>query len=169
MDSETLRQRQGPLKERYRADPATARTVLRAEAVLDERAPRCRIAAPTPPIAGLHPLAGGDGTEACSGELLLQALVACAGVTLGAVATALGLPLRSARVIAEADWDARGTLGVARDAPVGLTGLSLTFVLVGDVPPERATRLVETTERYCVVLQTLRAAQEVRTTVEQLP
>ena len=106
--------------------------------------------------AGLHPATGGTGTSACSGDMLLEALVACAGVTLKAVATALDLPLRGGTVTAEGDLDFRGTLGVARDAPAGFTAIRLRFDLDSDASPEQLTKLIETTERYCVIYQTLR-------------
>jgi uncharacterized OsmC-like protein len=111
--------------------------------------------------AGLHPATGGDGTEACSGDMLLQALVACAGVTLGAVATAMGIAVRGGRVSAEGDLDFRGTLGVARDAPVGFSQVRMRFDLDTDATPETVAKLIELTERYCVVLQTLRRSPAV--------
>jgi uncharacterized OsmC-like protein len=157
MDAEKLRATQAPLKQRYRDDPASARIPARAEAViaLDD------IACAVPGwhgeiIAGLHPAAGGDGSLACSADLLLQALVACAGVTLRAVAAAMGIELRGGRIIAEGFWDARGTLGVDRAAPVGLTEISVRFDLDTEADPEKLRRMITTVERYCVIFQTLR-------------
>jgi uncharacterized OsmC-like protein len=158
MDAETLRALQAPLKGRYREDPASARIAARAEATLDASDIACAV-----PVrhgtttAGLHRAAGGSGELACSADMLLEALVACAGVTLRAVATAMGISLRGGRVVAEGVWDARGTLGVDKTVPVGLTEISLTFALDSDATPEKLERLVATTERYCVIFQTLRA------------
>ncbi|WP_228255000.1 OsmC family protein [Ornithinimicrobium avium] len=151
-----LRERQRPLKTAYRDDPASALTPSTATARVDQRALTATV--PTwagDVVAGLHPAAGGDGTQACSGDILLQALVACAGVTLSSVATALGVELRSAVVTADGTWDARGTLGVDRAAPVGLTGVELFFDLDTDADEATVARLLELTERYCVVAQTL--------------
>lgn len=156
MDREALRALQAPLKERYRSQPETALASSRAEAEIVPGAVACRVLTPCGEVrAGLHPATGGDGSEACSGDMLLQALVACAGVTLAAVATASGVALRRARIIAEGSWDARGTLGVDRTAPVGLTAIRLTFALDAEADDRTLARLVETTERYCVVYQTL--------------
>lgn len=157
MDAATLRAAQAPIKQRYRDDPAAARVTARAEAILDPDAIACAIpgwAGPT--RAGLHPAGGGDGTLACSADMLLEALVACAGVTLRAVATAMGIDLRGGRIVAEGHWDARGTLGVDRAVPVGLTDIALRFELDTDAPADKQARLIETTERYCVILQTLK-------------
>ena len=115
--------------------------------------------------AGLHPATGGSGLQACSGDMLLEALIACAGVTLKAVATAIGIELRDARVSAEGDLDFRGTLGVAKDAPVGFRAIRLRFTLDTDEPPERLDTLLKLTERYCVVLQTLRNAPPIAATI----
>ncbi len=158
MDAARLRSLQAPLKEKYRAAPEAARVPARAEAVIDPARLSCRAEAGGRAVeAGLHPAAGGDGTLACSADMLLQALAACAGVTLSAVATAMGVTLRRARVIAEAQWDARGTLGVDRTVPVGLADVRLTFDLDTDADPPTIERLLASTERYCVILQTLRA------------
>ncbi|RIK15850.1 MAG: osmotically inducible protein OsmC [Acidobacteria bacterium] len=151
-----LRERQRPLKAAYRDDPASALTPSTATARVDQAALTATV--PTwagDVVAGLHPAAGGDGTRACSGDILLQALVACAGVTLASVATALGVELRSATVTAHGTWDARGTLGVDRDAPVGLTEVELVVDLDTDADEAAVARLLELTERYCVVAQTL--------------
>ena len=152
-----LRALQRPLKDRYRADPATARTSSSATAhvVLDA------VAAEVPQWpgtsrAGLHPATGGDGTEACSGDMLLEALAGCAAVTLRSVAAAMGLPLRSATVHVVGHWDARGTLGVDREVPVGLTDIALKFELDTDADVATVQRLVEMSERFCVIYQSLR-------------
>lgn len=158
MDAETLRALQAPLKQRYREDPGAARIPARAEAVLDFTDIACKVPAwHGSTTAGLHPAAGGTGALACSADMLLEALVACAGVTLRAVATAMGIPLRSARVIAEGVWDARGTLGVDKSAPVGLTEIWVRFELDSDADSAKLERLIATTERYCVIFQTLKS------------
>ncbi|MFC6422929.1 OsmC family protein [Ornithinimicrobium tianjinense] len=151
-----LRARQRPLKDRYQQDPASALTPSTATARVDQAALTATVATSAGDVvAGLHPATGGDGTQACSGDILLQALVACAGVTLSSVATAMGIELRLATVTANGTWDARGTLGVDRDAPVGLTGVDLVFDLDTDAAPDKVDRLLELTERYCVVARTL--------------
>jgi uncharacterized OsmC-like protein len=158
MDANELRALQAPLKKQYREQPETARTPARAEAVLDRDRVACRVRSWSGETnAGLHPATGGDGTLACSADMLLEALVACAGVTVSAVATAMGVKLRGGRVIAEGHWDARGTLGVDREVPVGLTDIALTFELDTDADAASVQRLVETSERFCVIYQTLRA------------
>ena len=157
MRSEDLRALQAPLKEAYRATPERAIVTLRAAGRLDESAVSCHVDTGRAIVeAGLHPATGGTGFEACSGDLLLQALVACAGVTLRAVATALAVPLRGGEVRAEGDLDFRGTLGVSKEAPVGFTAIRLHFTLETDASPEQLASLEKLTERYCVVLQTLR-------------
>ena len=162
MEATALRNLQAPLKRRYREEPESARVPARAEAVLDPANIACRVAAGGQAVvAGLHPAAGGDGSLACSADMLLGALAACAGVTLGAVATALGIAVRHGRIIAEGTWDARGTLGVDRDAPVGLTEIAMTFELDADADAAALDRLVAMTERYCVILQTLRTPPRV--------
>lgn len=156
MDSEALKAQQAPLKQRYREDPPGARITLRAEGRLGEGL-TCRVDTGRALVeAGLHPATGGDGLAACSGDMLLEALAACAGVTLNAVATALGIELRDARVHAEGDLDVRGTLGVERTVPVGFDAIRLRFALDTDATAEQIETLVTLTERYCVVLQTLR-------------
>ena len=156
MNADTLRALQAPLKERYRTQPASARITLRATGQLGDGV-SCRVETGRALVeAGLHPATGGDGLAACSGDMLLQALVACAGVTLNAVATALGIALRDAQVHAEGDLDFRGTLGVARDTPVGFQQIRLRFVLDTDASEEQLDTLLRLTERYCVVYQTLR-------------
>nr|WP_306237692.1 MULTISPECIES: OsmC family protein [unclassified Ornithinimicrobium] len=151
-----MRERQKPIKAGYREDPASALVTSTATARVDQAGLTATV--PTwagDVVAGLHPAAGGDGTQACSGDIVLQALVACAGVTLSSVATALGVELRSANVTAHGTWDARGTLGVDRDAPVGLTSVELVLDLDTDADQDKVERLVELTERYCVVARTL--------------
>jgi uncharacterized OsmC-like protein len=157
MDQATLRARQAPLKERYRAEPEKAHSASRAEARVVPGEVACRVVTHAGEVqAGLHPATGGDGSEACSGDMLLEALVACAGVTLSAVAIASGVTLRAARVIAEGSWDARGTLAIDRTAPVGIKEIALRFEIDSDADDRTLARLIETTERYCVVFQTLR-------------
>lgn len=155
MNADDLRSRQAPIKARYRDDPDAALITLRAEGRLGEGV-TCRIDTGRALVtAGIHPAAGGDGLGACSGDMLLEALVACAGVTMNAVATSMGLTLRDATVYAEADFDARGTLGVAKDAPVGLQNLRLDFSFDTDASDEQVATLLKLTERYCVIYQTL--------------
>ncbi len=155
MDTETLRAIQSPLKERYRSDPQTAVLTLRASGELGAEDVTCSVQTGRALVeAGLHPASGGDGVSACSGDMLLQALVACAGVTLRAVATSLGIEV-SGSVHAEGDLDFRGTLAVDRDAPVGFSSIRVRFDLESDAEEDRLEKLIELTERYCVVLQTL--------------
>jgi uncharacterized OsmC-like protein len=157
MDADELRRLQAPLKQRYRDSPDTALITLRARGRLGDAAVSCKVETGKALVeAGLHPASGGDGSFACSGDMLLEALVACAGVTLRAVATALSIPLRDATVSAEGDLDFRGTLGVARDAAVGFRAIRLRFDLDSDATPDQLAKLIELTERYCVVYQTLR-------------
>jgi uncharacterized OsmC-like protein len=157
MDGEALRTIQAPLKERYRSDPETAVVVLRASGALDEGV-TCSVAAARGLVrAGLHPASGGDGLSACSGDMLLEALVACAGVTLQAVATSLGIEV-SGSVHAEGELDFRGTLAVDRGAPVGFREIRVRFDLDSDADDEQLDKLLELTERYCVVLQTIARA-----------
>jgi uncharacterized OsmC-like protein len=152
---------QAPLKEQYRAEPASAIVTLRAEGILGSEGVSCSVDTGRVLVeAGLHPATGGTGIQACSGDMLLEALVACAGVTLRAVATSLEIPVSGA-VRAEGDLDFRGTLGVDRDAPVGFTAIRLTFELEHDASQEQLERLLRLTERYCVVFQTLTAGVRV--------
>jgi uncharacterized OsmC-like protein len=156
MDANELKAMQAPLKERYRQAPADAVITLSAEGNIGEGV-TCSVATGKALVeAGLHPATGGNGMSACSGDMLLQALVACAGVTLNAVATALALDVTDARIRAEGDLDFRGTLGVAKDAPVGFRDIRLTFDIHGDLTEEQRSTLMKLTERYCVVYQTLR-------------
>jgi uncharacterized OsmC-like protein len=155
MKAEDLRALQAPLKDRYRTDPGAAHITLAAQGRLGEGV-RCKIETGKALIeAGLHPATGGTGIDACSGDMLLEALVACAGVTLNAVATALGIPLRDAAIEAEGDLDFRGTLGQDKDVPVGFQSIRLKFVLDTDASEDDLATLLRLTERYCVVYQTL--------------
>ena len=160
MDAERLRTIQAPLKDRYRADPASAVITLSAEGSLDDTNVTCSVQTGRALVeAGLHPATGGDGTHACSGDMLLQALVACAGVTLRSVATNRSLDV-TGTVRAEGDLDFRGTLGVDRDAPVGFRAIRLIFDLDSTASADDLDALIAMTERYCVVLQTLRATPD---------
>jgi uncharacterized OsmC-like protein len=156
MDADALKALQAPLKEKYRAEPGAALVTLRATGRAGEGI-SCRVETGRALAeAGLHPATGGDGTQLCSGDMLLEALVACAGVTLRAVATAIGVQLRDARITAEGDLDFRGTLGVSRQAPVGFREIRVRFALDTDATEEQRATLLKLTERYCVVLQTLK-------------
>lgn len=157
MDATQLRSLQAPLKDKYRTDPGAAVITLKARGDLADGAIACKVETGRALVeAGLHPATGGSGLEACSGDMLLEALVACAGVTLKAVATAIEFNLRGGSVTAEGDLDFRGTLGVDRAAPVGFRDIRLTFTLDTNEPEDRRANLLKLTERYCVVLQTLR-------------
>jgi len=156
MDAATLKALQAPLKERYRSDPAAALVRSRATGRLTPGITCTVTSWNGETIAGLHAAAGGDGSKACSADLLLQALVACAGVTLNSVATHMGVRLDDAVIEAEGSWDARGTLGVSREVPVGLTDISLSFSLQPEPEPKTRAKLLELTERYCVIFHTLR-------------
>lgn len=165
MQAEELRQLQAPLKQRYKAEPGAAMITLSAQGSLDEGI-TCSVETGKALVqAGLHPATGGDGFAACSGDMLLQALVACAGVTLRAVATALGVEVRGGTVSADGDLDFRGTLGVSKDAPVGFADIRLHFDLDTDAAPDQLETLLRLTERYCVVYQTLRNAPPVALTM----
>lgn len=165
MNADQLRSLQAPLKERYREEPAAALITLRASGRLGDEL-TCSVETGRALVAaGLHPATGGSGLHACSGDLLLQALVACAGVTLNAVATALDIPLRGGRVLAEGDLDFRGTLGVSKEVPVGFERIRLQFELETDAPADQIERLLRLTERYCVVYQTLRTSPELTVSV----
>jgi uncharacterized OsmC-like protein len=162
MDANELRALQAPIKERYKADPQAAVVTLRAKGTLDDGAIACKVETGRAlNAAGLHPATGGSGLELCSGDMFLEALVACAGVTLKAVATALDIPLKSGTVSAEGELDFRGTLGVAKDAPAGLREIRLRFDLDTDAPQDRLDHLLKLTERYCVVYQTIKASPPV--------
>jgi len=165
MDADELKNLQAPLKERYREAPDDAVITLTAEGRAGEGV-TCSVETSRAVIeAGLHPATGGSGMHACSGDMLLEALVACAGVTLNAVATALGLDLRDAVIRAEGDLDFKGTLGVDRDAPVGFRDIRLVFELEGDMDEAERATLMKLTERYCVVYQTLKSPPPVETDV----
>jgi uncharacterized OsmC-like protein len=157
MDAETLKALQAPIKQKYRDAPDSAVITLKAEGTVGAEGVTCKVDTGRALVeAGLHPAAGGDGMAACSGDMLLEALVACAGVTLRAVVTALNIDLRGGTVRAEGDLDFRGTLGVAKDAPVGFRSIRLTFDLDTDAGEEQLASLLKLTERYCVIYQTLR-------------
>jgi uncharacterized OsmC-like protein len=164
MNADDLKALQAPLKERYKVQPDAALITLRATGeALDGVV--CKVATGRALVdAGLHPATGGDGSHICSGDMLLEALVACAGVTLRAVATAIGVDLRDAVVTAEGDLDFRGTLGVSKEVPVGFQRIRLAFALTSDAPDDQLATLVRLTERYCVVLQTLRSSPEISVT-----
>ena len=167
MDATALKAMQAPLKEAYRDDAARALITLRAKGSIDDQSIACKVETGRAiAVAGLHPATGGTGLELCSGDMLLEALVACAGVTLKAVATALEFRLGAATVEAEGDLDFRGTLGVARDAPVGFRAIRLKFDLDTDEPQERIDSLIKLTERYCVVFQTLNTRPEMSVSVD---
>jgi uncharacterized OsmC-like protein len=167
MDAQSLKEMQAPLKQQYRDRPDSAVITLKASGALGEGL-TCRVETGKAMVeAGLHPATGGNGLSACSGDMLLEALVACAGVTVNAVATALGLNLRGGTVRAEGDLDFRGTLGVAKEAPVGFRDIRLTFDLDIDVSEEQLTTLLKLTERYCVVYQTLRNSPKSAVTMKK--
>jgi uncharacterized OsmC-like protein len=162
MQADELRALQAPLKQRYRDDPRSAVVTLTASGALDAQGVSCRVETSRALVeAGLHPASGGTGLQVCSGDMLLEALVACAGVTLRAVATSLGIPVRTGTIRAEGDLDFRGTLGVSKEAKVGFGAIRLRFELDSDATPEQLDTLLKLTERYCVVLQTLRSSPEV--------
>ena len=162
MNRDELRALQAPIKHRYREAPQTALFTLKAEGTLGDGI-ACRVDTGRALVeAGLHPGTGGTGLQACSGDMLLQALVACAGVTISAVATSMGINLRGGRLVAEGDFDFRGTLGVAKEVPPGFTAIRLRVELDTDASPEERAKLLEVSERYCAVLQTLRAAPPVQ-------
>jgi uncharacterized OsmC-like protein len=164
VNADEIRAIQAPLKDRYRADAKSALITLKAQGALDAAAIACKVETGRAlAVAGLHPATGGSGVELCSGDMLLEALVACAGVTLKAVATSMGIALRSGEVTAEGDLDFRGTLGVAKDAPVGFQDIRLKFALDTDAPQDQLDTLLKLTERYCVVLQTLKVSPVIET------
>jgi uncharacterized OsmC-like protein len=170
MDSDTLRAVQQPLKDAYREDPQQALITLTARGQLGEESVSCSVATGQAlAVAGLHPATGGDGSLACSGDMLLQALVACAGVTLRAVATSLEIPVTGGAVRAEGDLDFRGTLGVSKDAPVGFRAIRLAFELDTDASAGQLETLLRLTERYCVVYQSLAKPVETTTTITAQP
>jgi uncharacterized OsmC-like protein len=156
MDANELRAMQAPIKERYKSDAGAALITLKAKGTLDGQNIACKVETGRAlAVAGLHPATGGSGLELCSGDMLLEALVACAGVTLKAVSTALAIPLKSGTVSAEGDLDFRGTLGVDKEAPVGFRQIRLRFDVATDAPQDKLDQLLKLTERYCVVYQTI--------------
>ncbi len=168
MESTELRALQAPLKDQYRAEPASAVVTLKAQGTLDDQHIACKVETGRAlAIAGLHPASGGTGAELCSGDMLLEALVACAGVTLKAVATALEINLRKGVVKAEGDLDFRGTLGVDKTAPVGFRAIRLSFEVDTDAPQEKVDQLLKLSERYCVVYQTLNHRPELSSTLSR--
>src|SRR3989449_8138123 len=168
MDAAELRAMQAPIKERYKSDPSAAVITLKAKGSIDNEGIACKVETGRAlAVAGLHPATGGSGLELCSGDMLLEALVACAGVTLKAVATAIDVPLKSGSVSAEGDLDFRGTLGVAKEAPVGFAQIRLRFDLDTDAPQEKLDQLLKLTERYCVVYQTIRNGPPVDIRLQQ--
>jgi uncharacterized OsmC-like protein len=168
MDANTLRTAQQPLKQAYREDPAAALVTLERSGAVGAGV-TCSVGTGRALAkAGLHPATGGDGLSLCSGDMLLEALVACAGVTLGAVAAALGIELTSATVHAEGDIDFRGTLGVSKEAPVGFAAIRLRFDVETDAEDDAVAKLLELSERYCVVLQTIRGATAVESSSRRI-
>lgn len=164
MDAAELKQMQAPIKAQYLEDPDAAVITLKAEGTIGEGV-TCSVETGRALVeAGLHPATGGSGIHACSGDMLLEALVACAGVTLNAVATALDLTVRDAKVRAEGDLDFKGTLGVEKDAPVGFRDIRLSFDIDGDLTDDQLATLLKLTERYCVVYQTLKSAPPIAVT-----
>ena len=164
MTKEELRAKQAPLKEKYKEDPSTALVVHHASGIISQDDVTCRVNTFCGEVvSGLHPAAGGDGTKACSGDMLLDALIACAGVTLKAVALAMGIDYRKAEIRAEGDLDFRGTLAVSKDVPIGFKKIRMYFEIDTDADNEKVDKLIELTERYCVVYQTLRNGVNVET------
>ena len=169
MERAALRAVQEPLKRRYREEPAAAEVTLRAGATLGEGVSCSVETGRAVAEAGLHPATGGDGSQLCSGDMLLEALVACAGVTLSAVATSLDIPITAGTVSAEGDLDFRGTLGVSREAAVGFKAIRLAFELDTDADDEQLDTLMRLTERYCVVLQTLSRSPQISASLQRRP
>ena len=169
MDAAALRAMQAPIKERYKSVPEAAIVTLKAKGTLDATNIVCKVETGRAlAVAGLHPATGGSGLELCSGDMLLEALVACAGVTLKAVATALDIPLKHGVVSAEGDLDFRGTLGVAKDVPVGFARIRLSFDVETDAAQERLEQLLKLTERYCVVYQTIKNGPKVSVSMKRI-
>jgi uncharacterized OsmC-like protein len=168
MDAAGLRALQAPIKDRYKSEPQAAFITLKAKGTLDDANIACKVETGRAlAVAGLHPATGGSGMELCSGDMLLEALVACAGVTLKAVATAIDIPIKSGMVSAEGDLDFRGTLGVTKDAPVGFAQIRLRFDVDTDAPQDKLDQLLKLTERYCVVYQTIRSGPPVAVTMQR--
>lgn len=169
MNADTLRQLQAPIKARFKEDPEAARHTFRASGTLLPDRPSVHISTAFASFdAGLHEKTGGDGSEACSGDLLLESLVACAGVTFNVVATAMGIDFRSAQVIVEGEGDFRGTLGLAKDVPVGITEIRMRFEVDSDASDEQLATLLRLTERYCVILQTLKTPPQLSASVQRV-
>jgi uncharacterized OsmC-like protein len=169
MDAAELRATQAPIKDRYKSDPGAAMITLKAKGSIDHDGIACKVETGRAlAIAGLHPATGGSGLELCSGDMLLEALVACAGVTLKSVATAVEIPLKTGNVIAEGDLDFRGTLGVDKEAPVGFAEIRLRFDVGTDAPQEKLDLLLKLTERYCVVYQTIKNGPRVSVTMHRV-
>ena len=169
MDAAQLRATQAPIKQRYQADPQAALITLKAKGSIDADGIACKLETGRAlAIAGLHPATGGSGLELCSGDMLLEALVACAGVTLKSVSTALEVPLKIGNVIAEGDLDFRGTLGVDKEAPVGFAEIRLRFEVDTDAPQDKLDLLLKLTERYCVVYQTIKNGPKVTVEMRRL-
>jgi uncharacterized OsmC-like protein len=168
MDAAGLRAMQAPIKEKYKSDAKAGMITLKAKGTLDDQNIACKVETGRAlSVAGLHPATGGSGMELCSGDMLLEALVACAGVTVKAVATALEIPLKAGKVSAEGDLDFRGTLGVAKDAPVGFAQIRLRFDLDTDAPQDKLDQLLKLTERYCVVYQTIKSGPAVEVKLQR--
>ena len=169
MDATSLRAMQAPIKDRYKSDPKAAYITLKAKGALDDTNIACKVETGRAlAVAGLHPATGGSGLELCSGDMLLEALVACAGVTLKAVATALAIPLKSGTVSAEGDLDFRGTLGVDKEAPVGFAEIRVRFEVETDAPQDKLDLLKKLTERYCVVYQTIKNGPKVSVSMKRV-
>ena len=169
MDATQLRAMQAPIKERYRNDPTSGLITLKAKGSTDSEGIACKLeTGRAMAMAGLHPATGGSGLELCSGDMLLEALVACAGVTLKSVATALEVPLKEGRVSAEGDLDFRGTLGVDKEAPVGFAAIRLRFDVDTDAPQDKLDQLLKLTERYCVVYQTIKNGPKVSVSMQRM-
>ncbi|MDE2241344.1 MAG: OsmC family protein [Bradyrhizobium sp.] len=169
MDAATLRATQAPIKDRYKTDPKSAVITLKARGSIDNEGIACKVETGRAlAVAGLHPATGGSGLELCSGDMLLEALVACAGVTLKSVATALEIPLKAGNVAAEGDLDFRGTLGVDKEAPVGFAEIRLRFDVDSEAPQEKLDLLLKLTERYCVVYQTIRNGPKVSVSMHRM-
>src|ERR1700740_2539110 len=168
MDAAELRAMQAPIKERYKSDPSAAVITLKAKGSIDNEGLTCKVETGRAlAVAGLHPATGGSGLELCSGDMLLEALVACAGVTLKAVATAIDVPIKSGTVAAEGDLDFRGTLGVAKEAPVGFAQIRLRFDVDTDAPQDKLDQLLQLTAPYCVVYQTIKSGPPVAVSLQR--
>jgi uncharacterized OsmC-like protein len=169
MDAAALRATQAPIKDRYKTDPKSAMITLKAKGSIDSEGIACKVETGRAlAVAGLHPATGGSGLELCSGDMLLEALVACAGVTLKSVATAIEVPLKAGHVVAEGDLDFRGTLGVDKEAPVGFAEIRLRFDVDTDAPQDKLDLLLKLTERYCVVYQTIQNGPKVSVSMQRV-